>query len=145
MLAIMSPAGFSYLWRREMPIVSVFILTPKHQKNSTSAFFSHLNVFSFYSTPLLYLCHRTRILSACLSCLCEKCRQAAAKVRMCGGVPPPLCSQFKDNWIRNEITSIYMSESCDLIFRFLFFFFPFLRHFSFKSNVMATLYIDIYI
>lgn len=116
-------SGRFSLWREEAPILSAFIPTPNTEFLLPSQCLS-LSLL-FYSIPLLCLCHWTRILSACLSYLHQKCRQAAKGERrrgvwgwvgLCGVFLS--CSQFKDNWIRDEITSIYVSESCDLIFNY---------------------------
>lgn len=124
---LMSPAGLAFERKRCQYCQLSF--WPQTQNSS----FHHNVSLSLlvYSIPLLCLCHWTGILSARLSYLHQKCRQPAKGGRWVEGVRGRgagreelcwlflSCSQFKDNWIRDEITSIYVSESCDFIFHSL--------------------------
>lgn len=119
---VMSRAGSAFEGMRRQ------YCQPSFRPQTQNSSFRHNLPLSllFYSIPLLCLCHWTRILSARLSYLHLKCRQPArGEGERRGARGEELCwvflscSQFKDNWIRDEITSIYVSESCDLIFNSL--------------------------
>lgn len=119
---VMSRAGLAFEGKKRRQYCQ-----PSFRPQTQNSSFHHNISLSllFYSIPLLCLCHWTRILSARLSYLHQKCRQPAKGEGGWRAGGEELCwvflscSQFKDNWIRDEITSIYVSESCDLIFNSL--------------------------